>query len=153
MRRTVMWMTAVLLGWLGLSMIGLKIGPYYLVAKEWGASEGTLFILLLGSLLLFMAAERIGKYILGSLLILWGSFQFAVHWRFTIFGAEPELVNNYNIMFAENLRLFPMSDTVVIPDLYHFVLLGLTLAALVIWVIYMVKKKSEPVVKAVQAEN
>lgn len=142
MRKTVLWVTAVLVGWLGLSMFGLKIGSYHLVAKEWGASEGTLFILLLGSLLLFMAAERVGKYVLGALLILWGSFQFAAHWRFTIFGADPELVRNYNTVFAENIRLFPMSDAVVIPDLYHFVLMGLTLAALIVWAVYLFRKKN-----------
>lgn len=148
MRKTVLWTTAILLGWLGLDMIGLKIGPYYLVEKEWGASEGTLFVLLLGSLLLFMAAERMGKYILGSVLILWGSFQFAAHWRYVFFGAEQELVESYNKLFANNLRLFPMSGTAIIPDLYHFVLMALTVATLVVWVVYMFKKKSEPVVVA-----
>lgn len=142
MRRAVLWITAILVGWLGLGVTGLKIGPYFLVSKEWGASEGTLFILLLGSLLLFMAAERIGKYVLGALLILWGSFQFAMHWRFTIFGADVALVRQYNQIFAENVRLFPMSGTVIIPDFYHFVLAGLTVAALVVWAVYLFRKKN-----------
>lgn len=147
MRRAVLWSTAVLLGWFGLSMIGLRIGSYMLVAKGWDVLEGTAFITLLSALLLFLVKESWGKIVLGFFLLVTLFSQFWFTWRFLLFGASQEIVAAYNRMNANTLRIFPASAERIVPDLYQGVLMLLTLAAVVIWIIYLfrhpVKKRAE----------
>lgn len=63
-----------------------------------------------------------GKWILFGILVLWFMVQFRCHWYYTIFGASKEKLQGYNDCFRESLRIFPMSDKRLIPDLYHIVL-------------------------------
>ena len=63
-----------------------------------------------------------GKWILFGILVLWFMVQFMCHWYYTIFGASKEKLQGYNDCFRDRLRIFPMSDKRLIPDLYHIVL-------------------------------
>ena len=63
-----------------------------------------------------------GKWILFGILVLWFMVQFMCHWYYTIFGASKEKLQGYNDCFRDCLRIFPMSDKRLIPDLYHIVL-------------------------------
>ena len=63
-----------------------------------------------------------GKRILLGILVLWLLAQFFCHWRYTIFGASREKLAGYNDCFRNTVRLFPMSERRLIPDLYHIVL-------------------------------
>ena len=63
-----------------------------------------------------------GKWILFGILVLWFMVQFRCHWYYTIFGASKEKLQGYNDCFRDCLRIFPMSDKRLIPDLYHIVL-------------------------------
>ena len=44
------------------------------------------------------------------------------HWYYTIFGASERKLKGYNECFRDAVRIFPMSDTRLIPDMYHIVL-------------------------------
>lgn len=72
-----------------------------------------------------------GKWILFGILLLWLIVQFMCHWYFTIFGASERKLQGYNDCFRDAVRLFPMSETRLIPDLYHIVLHLLILANLI----------------------
>ena len=72
-----------------------------------------------------------GKWILFGVLLLWLIVQFMCHWYFTIFGASERKLQGYNDCFRDAVRLFPMSETRLIPDLYHIVLHLLILANLI----------------------
>ena len=72
-----------------------------------------------------------GKWILFGILLLWLIVQFMCHWYFTIFGASERKLKGYNDCFRDAVRLFPMSETRLIPDLYHIVLHLLILANLI----------------------
>ena len=48
--------------------------------------------------------------------------QFFCHWYYTIFGASREKLQGYNDCFRDAVRIFPMSETRLVPDLYHIVL-------------------------------
>ena len=63
-----------------------------------------------------------GKWILLGILVLWFTVQFLCHWCYTVFGANPEKIRAYNECFRDTLRIFPMSEIRLIPDLYHVVL-------------------------------
>lgn len=63
-----------------------------------------------------------GKWTLFAILALWFAIQFFCHWHYTIFGASERKLKGYNECFRGTLRLFPVSETRLIPDLYHILL-------------------------------
>lgn len=73
-----------------------------------------------------------GKWILLSVLILWFTVQFFCHWYFTIFGASERKLKGYNDCFRHTIHLVPLSETRLIPDLYHIVLHTLILLNILI---------------------
>ena len=62
-----------------------------------------------------------GKWILLAVLILWFVVEFFCHWYFTIFGVTERKLKGYNDCFRNTLRIFSMSETRLVPDLYHIV--------------------------------
>ena len=88
-----------------------------------------LFTLGIGSFLLW---EPIGKWVLFVELGLWLIEQFFCHEYFTIFGSSSKKLRGYNECFDGTVKLFPVSETRLIPDLYHIVLHLLILADLVL---------------------
>ena len=88
-----------------------------------------LFTIGIGSFLLW---EPIGKWILLAELALWLVAQFFSHEYFTIFGVSDWKLKGYNECFAGTFKLFPVSETRLIPDLYHIILHLLILADLVL---------------------
>ena len=72
--------------------------------------------------LLFFLYRPIGQWVLTVELALWLIVQFLCHEYYTIFGASEQKLRGYNQCFAGSLRLFPESDTRLVPDLYHIVL-------------------------------
>ena len=94
-----------------------------------------LFTLGIGSFLLW---EPIGKWVLFVELALWLVEQFFCHEYFTIFGSSSKKLKGYNECFWGTVKLFPVSETRLIPDLYHIVLHLLILADLVLTAILLV---------------
>ena len=94
-----------------------------------------LFTLGIGSFLLW---EPIGKWVLFVELALWLTEQFFCHEYFTIFGSSSKKMRGYNECFDGTVKLFPVSETHLIPDLYHIVLHLLILADLVLTAILLV---------------
>ena len=88
-----------------------------------------LFTIGIGSFLLW---EQIGKWVLLIELVLWLVEQFFCHEYFTIFGSSSKKLKGYNECFEGTVKLFPVSETRLIPDLYHIVLHLLILADLVL---------------------
>ena len=79
----------------------------------------------------FYLLPSVGKWILFGILVLWFAVQFFCHWYYTIFGASEKKLKGYNESFRGTVRLIPMSETRLIPDLYHIVLHALILLAAV----------------------
>ena len=77
--------------------------------------------------LLALLRPREGRWVLLAVLVLWLVVQFFCHWYYTIFGASPKKLEGYNRCFEGTLRLIPLSDVRLIPDLYHIVLHALIL--------------------------
>ena len=71
---------------------------------------------------IYLIWEPIGEWVLLVELILWLIEQFFCHEYFTIFGASAKKLKGYNKCFEGTVKLFPVSETRLIPDLYHIVL-------------------------------
>ena len=74
------------------------------------------------SVIAYHCLRPAGKWILFGILLLWLIVQFMCHWYYTIFGASERKLQGYNDCFRESIRIFPMSDKRLVPDLYHIVL-------------------------------
>ncbi len=73
------------------------------------------------ALITYYFVRPVGKWILFFVLILWLVVQFFCHWYYTLFGASEQKLKGYNECFKNTVHVFPMSDTRLIPDLYHIV--------------------------------
>lgn len=112
--------------------ITYRIGKHLLV-EGMGIKSAEFAMLCLYSIgLLFYYLLPAGKWILLAVLLLWFILQFFCHWYFTIFGASERKLKGYNDCFRNTVHLFPMSETRLIPDLYHIVLHTLILLNIVI---------------------
>ena len=94
-------------------------------------------LLFTAGIVFYLVWEPIGIWALLAVLLLWTVVQFFCHEYFTIFGASPRKIEGYNKCFEGSVKLFPVSKTRLIPDLYHVVLhslivldLSLVLAAI-----------------------
>ena len=72
-----------------------------------------------------------GKWFLLTILLLWFIVQFLCHWYYTIFGASEKKLRGYNECFRDTIRIFPMSEVRLVPDLYHIILHLLILANII----------------------
>lgn len=71
---------------------------------------------------IYLIWEQIGEWVLLVELALWLIEQFFCHEYFTIFGASAKKLKGYNECFEGTVKLFPVSETRLIPDLYHITL-------------------------------
>lgn len=106
-----------------------RIGKHLLV-EGMGVKSAEFVMLCLYSigLVSFYFIQPVGQWILLAILMLWFIVQFFCHWYFTLFGASEKKIKGYNECFRDSVRIFPMSEKRLIPDLYHIVLHILILA-------------------------
>ena len=74
------------------------------------------------ALVLFYVYRPVGRGFLLAVLAVWAAVQFRCHWYYTIFGASEQKLKGYYTAFRHTVRIFPASDTRLVPDLYHIVL-------------------------------
>ena len=110
-----------------------RLGKYTLVEGMGikSAEFATLCLYSIG-LLLFHLLRPAGKWMLLAILILWFVVEFFCHWYFTIFGVSESKLKGYNECFRNTIRVFPMSETRLVPDLYHIVQHALILSNIII---------------------
>lgn len=83
---------------------------------------------------IYLLCEPVGVWVLLAELALWLTGQFFSHEYFAIFGASPRKLQGYNKCFEGTLKLFPVREDRLVPDLYHIVLHLLIAADLVLTV-------------------
>ena len=128
---TILFQAALWIWFLGCTTT-YRIGKQLLV-EGMGVKNAEFAVLCLYSLGLaaFHCFQPAGRWILLGILLLWFAVQFMCHWYFTIFGASERKLQGYNDCFRDAVRIFPMSDKRLIPDLYHIVLHLLILANII----------------------
>lgn len=102
--------------------------------------EFAALVLLTIGILAYACFPKVGSCVLLCELSLWLFVQFMCHWRYTIFGATQQKIRGYNECFAGSVRLFPVSETRLIPDLYHIILHLLIASDLIIVLIAIMNK-------------
>ena len=85
------------------------------------SAEFCMLCLYSAGLIAFYCFRPAGKWILFGILVLWFVVEFFCHWFFTIFGASERKLKGYNDCFRDTVRIFPMSEKRLVPDLYHIV--------------------------------
>ncbi len=128
----------VLLLWFLLDMTGFYIGEHCLVTKSY-KEDGLFFLIYLVTILLFLLKESIGKWISTVWLGMWFLTQFISHEWYTIFqkGFMGTLESKFQ-NFSGNIQWLTIEGR-YIPDLYHTILHGLILWALISTVMYIKK--------------
>ena len=128
---TILFQAALWIWFLGCTTT-YRIGKHLLV-EGMGLKSAEFAVLCLYSLGLaaFHCFQPAGRWILLGILLLWFAVQFMCHWYFTIFGASERKLQGYNDCFRDAVRIIPMSDQRLIPDLYHIVLHLLILANII----------------------
>ena len=86
-------------------------------------------------LILYYLLQPTGKRILLAILIIWFVVEFFCHWYFTIFGVSESKLKGYNECFHNTIRVFPISETRLIPDLYHIVQHALILLNIIMYLL------------------
>lgn len=130
------WIQAALWIWFFGCITTYRIGKRLLVeGMGIRSAEFVMLCLFSAGLLSYHFVPLAGKWILLAVLLFWLVVQFFCHWYYTIFGVSERKLQGYNDCFRDTIRLFPMSDKRLVPDLYHIVLHILILANVVICLI------------------
>lgn len=110
-----------------------RIGKYTLV-EEMGVKSAEFIVLCLYStgLICYYLLQPAGKWVLLAILILWFVVEFFCHWYFTFFGVSEKKLKEYNECFRNTIHVFKMSETNLVPDLYHIVQHVLILSNIII---------------------
>ena len=123
MRLSVIILSSLLWIWFLGCTISWRLGKVILVDGVGVKSmEFAVLVLFSIGMILYILFEPVGKWVLLSELALWSVVQFFCHEYFTIFGASERKLSGYNQCFEGTVRLFPVSETRLVPDLYHIVL-------------------------------
>ncbi|MBE6752950.1 MAG: hypothetical protein E7559_01125 [Ruminococcaceae bacterium] len=119
---TILMQAALWIWFLGCT-ITYRIGKHLLV-EGMGIKSAEFVVLCLYSagLACFHLLQTAGKWIALAILTLWLVVQFFCHWYYTIFGASEAKLQGYNDCFKGTMRIFPVSDKRLVPDLYHIIL-------------------------------
>ena len=129
---TIILQAALWIWFLGCT-VSYRAGKKYLVeGMGIRSAEFAMLCVYTAALAAFHCFQPAGKWILLGVLVLWFTVEFFCHWYFTIFGASEAKLKGYNGCFRNTLRIFPMSETRLIPDLYHIVQHLLILANILI---------------------
>lgn len=127
------WIQAALWIWFFGCITTYRIGKRLLVeGMGIRSAEFVMLCLFSAGLLSYHFVPLAGKWILLAVLLFWLVVQFFCHWYYTIFGVSERKLQGYNDCFRDTIRLFPMSEKRLVPDLYHIVLHILILANVVI---------------------
>ena len=114
---------AILWIWFLGCIITYRFGKYLLVeGMGTRSTEFAMLCLYSFGLIIFYVYRPAGKWLLFAILLLWFTVQFFCHWYYTIFGASESKLKGYNDCFKGTVRLFPVSDERLVPDLYHIIL-------------------------------
>ena len=132
--RALLGVHALLCAWFGLNFIGVP----RLVSREGGFGvAGALLGALLAAGIAYVLGWQAAAVPMLLALLYWCWIQ-RRHWIFYLRGAPPELVEKYDQLFGDNVRILPRKPGGVVPDAYHTILhvllvaeLGLTIRACV----------------------
>lgn len=132
----------LLLFWFFLDMTGVHFGNYNLVTRSY-KEDGIFFLIYLAVMILFIFAEKVGKWAVAVWASAWFVIQFLCHEWYTIFGKGIMGSLEGKIKFFSGTIKWLEIDGRYIPDVYHTILHILILSVVITSVIYIKNSKKE----------
>jgi len=78
MKKVCLFSVGALFIWFSMDMTGLKIGEFTLVEAAWNSIDGIWWLIFVVLSIVFVAKDKIGKYLLTIFMFLWLLIQFLV---------------------------------------------------------------------------
>ena len=130
----------LLLAWFTIFITGLSIGDAVLAEKDFDVVTIVWWVLYIGCVVLFLAKPKIGQYVCTVFQFLW------IIMQSLNFFASPSGIAHYNDLFKDTHHIMAPSDTFLIPDTAHLILLTLLLlsfAAMIVFIVTSWKSKTK----------
>lgn len=138
--RTTKIVTIFLLGalllWFTFDITGLKIGETKLVTSAFidEPIDFVFWLIFIGSIVLFILKDNIGKYIIAGFIFLWGGIQLSIYFK------SKSGIESYNQFFSDTHHIIAASENFIVKDTYHLILDVLILLALISSILYIILK-------------
>lgn len=142
-KRTCIIANCCLLFWFTFCLTGLSFDKYIFVESAWGEIDRTMYFIYLALFIFFLIKEKYSKHLLTLFCLLWLTTQFMFHEYFTLFGASPEKLTQYQNNFFHTVQIFPHDKSIIIPDFYHIVLHLIILIVLICMGMYCIPTKEK----------
>ena len=133
--------TIVILGllllWFTFDITGLKLGRTKLVTSAFIDEhiDFVFWLIFVGSIVLFILKDKIGKYVIASFIFLWGGVQFSMYFK------SKSGIESYNQFFSDTHHIIAASENFVVKDTYHIILDVLILLAFISAILYIIVKQ------------
>ena len=138
--RTAKIVTIALLGslllWFTFDITGLKIGQIKLVTSAFidEPVDFVFWLIFIGSIVLFILKDNVGKYIIAVFIFLWGAIQFSIYFK------SKSGIESYNQFFSDTHHFIAASENFIVKDTYHLILDALILSAFISTILYIILK-------------
>ena len=126
----------LLLLWFTFDITGLKIGQTKLVTSAFVDEpiDFVFWLIFLGSIVLFILKDNIGKYVIAGFIFLWGAIQLSIYFT------SKSGIESYNQFFFDTHHIIAASENFIVKDTYHLILDGLILSAFISAILYIILK-------------
>ena len=126
----------LLLLWFTFDITGLKIGRARFVTSAFidEPIDFVFWLIFIGSIVLFILKDNVGKYVIDVFIFLWGAIQFYIYFK------SKSGIESYNQFFSDTHHIIEASENFIVKDTYHLILDVLILLALISSILYLILK-------------
>ena len=126
----------LLLLWFTFDITGLKIGQTKLVTSAFidEPIDFVFWLFFIGSIVLFILKDNIGKYVIAGFVLLWGGIQLSIYFK------SKSGIESYNQFFCDTHHIIEASENLIVKDTYHLILDALILFAFISTILYIILK-------------
>lgn len=126
----------LLLLWFTFDITGLKIGQTKLVTSAFidEPIDFVFWLIFVGSIVLFILKDNIGKYVIAGFILLWGGIQLSIYFK------SKSGIESYSQFFSDTHHIIEASQNFIVKDTYHLILDVLILLALISAILYIILK-------------
>ena len=126
----------LLLLWFTFDITGLKIGQTKLVTSAFidEPIDFVFWLIFIGSIVLFILKDKIGKYVIAGFIFLWGGVQLSIYFK------SKAGIESYNQFFSDTHHIIEASENFLVKDTYHLILDVLILLAFISAILYIILK-------------
>ena len=125
-----------LLLWFTFDITGLKIGQIKFVTSAFidEPIDFVFWLIFIGSIVLFILKDKIGKYVIAIFIFMWGVVQFSIYFK------SQSGIERYNQFFSDTHHIIAASENFIVKDTYHLILDVLIILAFISVILYITLK-------------